>query len=42
VPAEYDVPGYFRHVSREGLASRFEELKRTGHKVDEEAYKKRL
>jgi DNA polymerase-3 subunit alpha len=42
VPPEYDVDGYFRHVSREGLTTRFEELRLLGRNIDHDAYKKRL
>ncbi|MSP24155.1 MAG: DNA polymerase III subunit alpha [Myxococcales bacterium] len=42
VPDGYDTAGYFRHVAQEGLAARFEELRRTGKAVDEVAYRGRL
>jgi DNA polymerase III subunit alpha len=42
VPAGYDTESYFRHVAREGLARRFEELATQGKNVDREAYRKRL
>ena len=42
VPEGYDLEGYFRHVAREGLASRFREFAAVGKKVDEEAYRARL
>jgi DNA polymerase-3 subunit alpha len=42
VPEGYDTEGYFRHVAREGLQRRFEELAAQGHPVDREAYGKRL
>ncbi len=42
VPEGYDTEGYFRHVARQGLERRFEELAVQGRPVDREAYKKRL
>ena len=42
VPEGYDTEGYFRHVARQGLLRRFEELAAQGHPVDREAYGKRL
>ncbi len=42
VPEGYDTEGYFRHVAKEGLHARFAEFQKTGKKVDEEAYAKRL
>ncbi len=42
VPAGYDAEGYFRHVAREGLARRFEELTLQGKRVDAAAYTARL
>jgi DNA polymerase III subunit alpha len=42
VPEGYDVASFFAHVSREGLASRFEELRALGKVVDEAAYRARL
>ena len=42
VPEGFDEPGYFRHVAREGLRSRFDEIARTGRAIDHEAYGKRL
>jgi len=42
VPEGYDTDSYFRHVAREGLAKRFEELRRAGKKPDEDVYKARL
>jgi DNA polymerase-3 subunit alpha len=42
VPEGYDTEGYFRHVAREGLVRRFEEMSRQGKEVDREAYTKRL
>ena len=42
VPEGYDAPGYFRHVAREGLASRFKEFEAIGKKVDHDAYRARL
>src|SRR5207249_9044129 len=38
----YDTETYFRHVAEKGLEARFEELRGTGKKVDEEGYRKRL
>jgi DNA polymerase-3 subunit alpha len=42
VPEGYDTEGYFRHVAREGLVRRFEELAAQGRQVDRAAYGKRL
>ncbi|HEY8040157.1 MAG TPA: DNA polymerase III subunit alpha [Polyangiaceae bacterium] len=42
VPDGYDTEGYFRHVAREGLQRRFEELTVQGRPVDRDAYGKRL
>jgi DNA polymerase III subunit alpha len=42
VPEGYDVDGYFRHVSKEGLERRFAEFNEVGRKVDEAAYRRRL
>ncbi|HVU05135.1 MAG TPA: DNA polymerase III subunit alpha [Polyangiaceae bacterium] len=42
VPPEYDVDGYFRHVSREGLEQRFKEFSELGRSVDIENYRRRL
>ena len=42
VPDGYDAEGYFRHVAREGLESRFHEIEGTGRKIDRDAYRKRL
>jgi DNA polymerase-3 subunit alpha len=42
VPEGYDTEGYFRHVARQGLVRRFEELAVQGKNVDREAYSKRL
>jgi DNA polymerase-3 subunit alpha len=42
VPVGYDTEGYFRHVAREGLVRRFDELNAQGKPVDREAYAKRL
>jgi DNA polymerase-3 subunit alpha len=42
VPDGYDTEGYFRHVARQGLVRRFEELAVQGKNVDREAYGKRL
>jgi DNA polymerase-3 subunit alpha len=46
VPEGYDTESYFRHVAKEGLERRFEELAAAGGKaaaaVDRDAYRKRL
>src|ERR1019366_264510 len=42
VPEGYDTEGYFRHVARQGLLRRFEELAAQGKPVDRDAYVKRL
>jgi len=42
VPEGFDTEGYFRHIAREGLARRFEELAAQGKNVDREAYARRL
>ncbi|HEY1695660.1 MAG TPA: DNA polymerase III subunit alpha [Polyangiaceae bacterium] len=42
VPEGYDTEGYFRHVAREGLVRRLEEMAAAGKHVDREAYTKRL
>jgi len=42
VPDGFDEPGYFRHVAREGLKSRFEEIGRTGRSIDHAVYLARL
>ncbi len=42
VPEGYDTVGYFRHVAREGLARRFEEIATQGRTIAREAYEKRL
>src|SRR5580704_1163499 len=42
VPDGYDAEGYFRHVAREGVRSRFEELEGQGKPVDRTAYAVRL
>jgi DNA polymerase-3 subunit alpha len=42
VPAGYDIDGYFRHVSRDGLERRFAAWNRVGKPVDEAAYRARL
>ena len=42
VPEGFDTDAYFRHVAREGLEKRFEEIELTGRKVDREAYRTRL
>jgi DNA polymerase-3 subunit alpha len=42
VPEGYDTEGYFRHVARQGLLRRFEELAVQGKNVDRAVYAKRL
>ncbi len=42
VPDGYDTEGYFRHVAREGLARRLDELSAQGHSADGVAYAARL
>jgi DNA polymerase-3 subunit alpha len=42
VPEGYDTIGYFRHVARDGLARRFEEIAAQGREIDREAYARRL
>jgi len=42
VPEGFDTEGYFRHVAREGLQKRFEELAAQGKSIDREAYARRL
>ncbi|HEX7665872.1 MAG TPA: DNA polymerase III subunit alpha, partial [Polyangiaceae bacterium] len=42
VPEGYDLEGYFRHVSKEGLESRFADFDAVGKKVDRDAYRARL
>jgi DNA polymerase-3 subunit alpha len=42
VPEGYDADGYFRHVSRAGLDSRFEEFRALGKNINVEEYKQRL
>ncbi|MRG90596.1 DNA polymerase III subunit alpha [Polyangium spumosum] len=42
LPEGFDTNSYFRHVSHEGLTKRFEEFRRGGKSVDQEAYRKRL
>ncbi len=42
VPEGYDTEGYFRHVAREGLDKRFEDLAVQGKSIDHEAYRRRL
>jgi DNA polymerase-3 subunit alpha len=42
VPEGYDAPGYFRHVAREGLRTRFDEFEAQGKQVDRAAYLERL
>ncbi|MCC6898719.1 MAG: DNA polymerase III subunit alpha [Polyangiaceae bacterium] len=42
VPEGYDLEGFFRHVSREGLEKRFAEFRTLGKSVDEAAYRERL
>jgi len=42
VPDGYDLEGYFRHVSREGLERRFAQFRASGRQIDETAYRERL
>jgi DNA polymerase-3 subunit alpha len=42
VPDGYDIDAYFRHVSRQGLETRFAEFGELGKRVDANAYKERL
>ncbi|WP_394828866.1 DNA polymerase III subunit alpha [Pendulispora albinea] len=42
VPEGFDTEGYFRHVAREGLGTRFRELEALGKTPDREAYRARL
>jgi DNA polymerase-3 subunit alpha len=42
VPAGYDTEGYFRHVARQGLLRRLDELSAQGKGVDRDAYARRL
>ena len=42
VPEGFDTEGYFRHVAREGLETRFRELESLGKKPDREGYRQRL
>src|SRR6202034_1212409 len=42
VPDRSDAESYFRHVAREGLASRVRELGAAGRHVDEASYRARL
>ena len=42
VPEGYDTPGYFRHVAREGLTRRLDELEAQGKRADRRAYAERL
>jgi DNA polymerase-3 subunit alpha len=42
VPEGYDTEGYFRHIAREGLERRIEELTGQGKRLDADAYRKRL
>jgi DNA polymerase-3 subunit alpha len=42
VPEGFDTDSYFRHVARQGLEKRFEEMRAKKQKPDEDAYKKRL
>lgn len=42
VPAGYDAEGYFRHLAREGLRARFDELEAQGKNIDRDAYTRRL
>ncbi len=42
VPEGFDTEGYFRHVAREGLATRITELRAAGKTIDADAYRARL
>ncbi|HEY4011767.1 MAG TPA: DNA polymerase III subunit alpha [Polyangiaceae bacterium] len=42
VPAGFDTDGYFRHVAREGLERRLQELGQLGKNPDRDAYQRRL
>jgi len=42
VPEGYDLEGYFRHVSREGLERRFAQFRAQARNVDEAGYRERL
>jgi DNA polymerase-3 subunit alpha len=42
VPEGFDTVGYFRHVAREGLQRRLDELEAQGKKPSRDAYSKRL
>lgn len=42
VPAGYDTESFFRHVSKEGLESRFDEFEKVRKTVDRDAYRARL
>jgi DNA polymerase-3 subunit alpha len=42
VPDGYDVDGYFRHLSREGLEKRLAHFRALGRTVEESAYRERL
>ncbi len=42
VPDGFDTASYFRHVSREGLAQRLEEMRAAGKSVDEALFRERL
>ncbi len=42
VPDDYDLEGYFRHVSRQGLEERFGQFRALGKQVDEAGYRVRL
>jgi DNA polymerase III subunit alpha len=42
VPDGYDTEGYFRHVAREGIARRFDEIAAQNRSIDRSAYVRRL
>ena len=42
VPEGYDIPNYFGHVAREGLAVRLAEARKHGREIDEAHYRERL
>jgi len=42
VPEGYDAEGYFRHVAREGLARRFDEIAMQNRTIDRDVYARRL
>ena len=42
VPEGFDLDGYFRHVSREGLEARFAQFRGAGRSIVEASYRERL